>query len=126
MPPLIDVLAVHAYDLGLVNSKSLSRTAVVDAITDFVAESGKVFPSTCDHGVIEQIRHWLIASEIEVLADSWNPNMEANLHDTYDSYVESGELCDLDLDVLLADEDWIGFFQSLSSLQHRDDDRPKK
>lgn len=111
-----DILAVYAYDEGLLANDSnmlLSRTEVVDAISKFVAESGKILPWKCDDGLLNQVRDWLIGSERKVYEDIWNPNMEADLYDVYDSYLQSGELCDLDFDVLFADDDWIRFFESL-------------
>jgi hypothetical protein len=112
-----DILAVSAYDQGLLlnnnNVPSLSRPEVVDAIANFVALSGKELPWKCDDHLIDQVRDWLIGSERKVYASVWNPTMEIDLNNIYNSYLESGALCDLDLDVLFSDDDWIAFFKSL-------------
>lgn len=120
-----DILAVHAYDQGLVK-KSLSRKEVVDAVAQFMTESDKILPLKCDNDTINQIGDWLVDSEMNVLGKSWHPSMEADLRVMYESYVVAGEICDVDFEVLLGDEDWTQFFKSLGAEIQDPIDLPQK
>jgi hypothetical protein len=107
-----DILAVYAYDQGLVDT-TLSRQEVRAAVTAFVKSSGKIIPRACDNYITDEIHDWLLESEKLMLADTWSSAKADELHQLFESYVLKGKLCNVDSEAILHDEDWLRFFRSL-------------
>ena len=111
-----DILAVTAYERGLV-PRTLSRQAVVAAVTARVQAEGLSVPRRCDPARESQIRSWLVETErIAVEEDPvrfWSDAVERALLETYDSFVATGKLCDVDTDAVFRDEGWMRWFGSL-------------
>ena len=113
----LDILSVYAYEKGLV-SKSLSRQKVLEAVTNHVHDSDKILPRNCDLEMIEQIREWLVDTEKIMVGEAeWSNAKESELLELFNTYVAKGKMCDVDVDAVLADEDWVHFFQSLGDHQ---------
>jgi hypothetical protein len=109
-----DILATFFYDQNLVD-KSLSRKEVVAAITNFIAQSGKAIPRSCDNDAIDQIFDWLVKSEKIMMEEKWSDDSEEYLKKLFDAFVAKGKLCDLDRDAVIQDEEWRAFFQTLGN-----------
>eukprot|EP00535_Pseudo-nitzschia_heimii_P007036 CAMPEP_0197190542 /NCGR_PEP_ID=MMETSP1423-20130617/21839_1 /TAXON_ID=476441 /ORGANISM="Pseudo-nitzschia heimii, Strain UNC1101" /LENGTH=844 /DNA_ID=CAMNT_0042642941 /DNA_START=241 /DNA_END=2778 /DNA_ORIENTATION=+ len=111
-----DILAVYAYEQGLV-PRTLSRQEVVSAITAYVQAADVSIPRRCDPEREAQIWSWLVATErIAIEQDSskfWSNAMERALRESYESFVATGKLCDVDTSAIIHDEGWIYFFRSL-------------
>jgi hypothetical protein len=107
-----DILSVQAYENGLIDKK-LTRSMVVSEVTKYVKESGKTLPRQCETGMIDQIRDWLLDSEEAMLPDKWSADYRDALERTFNSYYPNGKLCDVDIEKVLSDNDWVEFFSSL-------------
>ena len=114
-----DIISVSAYEMGLL-SKSGKRKEVVEAVSSHIRETGKNLPRNCDAVITHQIRDWLVDTEkimVETDANTntadWSDTIEADLMESYDSFVKKGKICNVDVEAVLADEEWIRFFQSL-------------
>jgi hypothetical protein len=114
-----DIIAVHAYNQGHID-KTLTRAGVAEAVTTYIKESGKIIPRKCDTEVTDQVRNWLIDSEKVMSGDrNWAKIKEDELLQVYESYTTKGELCDVDKDAILLDQDWLHFFHSLKGRERR-------
>jgi hypothetical protein len=109
-----DILSVYAYDKGYVD-KSLSRREVVNAVGDYVKASTKNIPRSCHPGISKKIYDWLVASETEMFADEWSPERNAEMTESFNAFVATGKMCDVDVEEALRDQDWVDFFQNLRS-----------
>jgi len=107
-----DILAVYAYEKGFVN-QSFSRQNVVSSVSTFIKQTGKRIPRKCNNTITDQISAWLVGSEKIILGGNFSPEKEEEVLHDFKKYVAKGELCDLDREAVLNDEDWIGFFQEL-------------
>lgn len=111
----LDILSVNAYEKGLI-SKSLPRKNVLEAVTNYIRETGKAIPRNCHAETTDGIRDWLLDTEkIMMGEDNWPNTKKRELLDLYAAFVDKGKSCDVDVDAVLADEDWIAFFQSLGA-----------
>ena len=109
-----DILAVTARERGFLMT-TYKRKFVVSRIQNFVKESKKTIPRVCDAEMIDEIRRWLLDSEKEMFRETWSEEKTSDLKETFDAYVESGKLCDIDFDQVFEDEEWLNFFQSLDN-----------
>lgn len=112
-----DILAVQAKESGVLRT-TFKRKFVGSRIQKFVEETGKKIPRVCDMEVINEIRNWLFDSEKEMFQETWSEDKTSELEDTYNSYLESGKLCDIDFDQVFADQEWLDFFHSLDNRPH--------
>jgi len=111
----LDILSVYAYEKGLI-PKSAKRKEVVEAIFRYTKETGKVLPRNCDLKMKDEIRYLLVETEkimVGVGSDSWSDGKEAELLEEYNTFMEKGKMCNVDGEAVLADEEWVSFFQSL-------------
>jgi hypothetical protein len=109
-----DILSVYAYDQGYVD-KSLSRRQVVDAVGKYVKKSDKTLPRVCHPGMAKEIYDWLISSEEAMFEDNWSPKRYQELTDAFEAFFNKGNLCDVDVEETMRDQEWVDFFQSLGS-----------
>eukprot|EP00536_Pseudo-nitzschia_multiseries_P010303 jgi/Psemu1/202910/e_gw1.309.28.1 len=110
-----DILSVHAYENGLVD-QNLSRPLVVSQVRNHIQQSGISLPRRCDTEVISQIHAWLLDSEKLLFREKWSPSASDALEIKFNSDSSTGELCDIDVEKILAEEDWIDFFGSLKNV----------
>ncbi|KAG7338714.1 hypothetical protein IV203_037316 [Nitzschia inconspicua] len=110
-----DIIAVAAYEAGIVR-KDITRTILRAAVSFFVEKTGKPIPRTCDEGILQEIKNWLLDSERIVFEDNWDSENESNLENIFDEYRNTGLLCDIDVDRVIGDEEWIRFFKALDQL----------
>lgn len=47
--------------------------------------------------MIEEIREWLLASEQKMFSDGWTEQRTSELESIFNTYVDNGKLCDVDL-----------------------------
>jgi hypothetical protein len=109
-----DIIAVEARTRGLLR-RSLSRSEVVDAISKFVTTAKKVIPQRCNYDMIVEIEKWLFSSEEDLFKSSWTDQKAHDLQKIFSSYVDAGGLCDIDLEQIFADKDWVQFLSSLDN-----------
>jgi len=110
-----DILSVYANDKGHI-AKTLQRKEVVDAVTKYIQDSGKVLPRKCNQEMANEIRTWLVDTEKIMVGDqNWSNTEEEELLNLYESFVSNSKLCDLDKEAILQDEDWLRFFHSLGN-----------
>lgn len=107
-----DILAVKARERGILKT-GFKRKYVYSRIEKHVVENGKKIPRVCDMDMIDEIRQWLLDSEKEMFPEAWSEDTETYLRESFEGYVASGKLCDIDFDHVFADEEWLEFFQSL-------------
>ncbi|KAL3912413.1 MAG: hypothetical protein SGILL_006894 [Bacillariaceae sp.] len=107
-----DIIAVAAYERGLVR-KDMTRSILRKAVEFYVERKGKALPQICDEEVQQHVRKWLVDSERTIYPDEWDAAKEEKLDELFDEYVATGKLCDVDVDSVLADEDWIAYFDSM-------------
>lgn len=110
-----DIIAVAAYEGGLVR-KDITRTILRSAVKFFVEKTEKEIPRICDEKVILEIQNWLIQSERIVFEDQWTSDYENDLEAVFSEYEETGNLCDIDVENILEDEEWVLFFKALDQL----------
>lgn len=107
-----DIIAVAAYERGLIET-SVSRQEAMEQVTKYVKEAGKTLPRICDERVESEIRDWLLQSE-KVMMQQTN---EVDLADVFSSYQANGKLCDIDVESIIRDNDWIDFFRTMGLAQ---------
>ena len=111
----LDILAVHAYEKGLIH-KSATRQQVVEAIANRIQETGANLPRVCDSQMNKEILDWLIETEkIMVGPTDWCDTDAVDLMQLYNSFLATGKLCSVDADAVLADEEWSRFFKSFGT-----------
>jgi hypothetical protein len=106
-----DIIAVEAKERGLLMN-GISRKAAVAEVTNYVQLFNPTIPRRCDSNVIDEIRSWLVDSEAYMFSDSWTDAKNDDLCEVFESYLDKGLLCDVDLDVIFADPNWIAFFEA--------------
>eukprot|EP00533_Pseudo-nitzschia_delicatissima_P003290 CAMPEP_0116113954 /NCGR_PEP_ID=MMETSP0327-20121206/19771_1 /TAXON_ID=44447 /ORGANISM="Pseudo-nitzschia delicatissima, Strain B596" /LENGTH=865 /DNA_ID=CAMNT_0003607321 /DNA_START=47 /DNA_END=2645 /DNA_ORIENTATION=+ len=112
-----DILAVKARENGILKT-GFTRKIVSMRIEKFVKKNAKRIPRVCDMDMMDEIRNWLLDSEKEMLPEAWSEETESYLRDSFDGYLASGKLCDIDFDQVFADEEWIEFFHSIDGMPH--------
>jgi hypothetical protein len=111
------ILAVEARERGLL-MKSLTRKEVVYSIGQYVKNNNIVLQRTCDDEVINEIRTWLVDSEEYMFRQNWSDEQSTRLAGIFESYLEKGTLCDVDIEAVFNDKRWIQFFQNLDNRPH--------
>lgn len=112
-----DILAVKARENGILKT-GFNRKFLSMRIERFVKNKAKRIPRVCDADMIDEIRNWLLDSEEAMFPEAWSEETESYLRDSFDGYLASGKLCDIDFDQVFADEEWIEFFQSIDGMPH--------
>ncbi|KAG7338715.1 hypothetical protein IV203_037317 [Nitzschia inconspicua] len=108
-----DILAVSAWQQGLLRN-GLLRHTVVGAIQQRIeSEGGSALPRTCNVDMTEQLHELVIESEKVALGSNWRPKRITRISADFEDFLKAGKLCDVDLDKALHDDDWVEFFQSL-------------
>jgi hypothetical protein len=110
-----DIVAVAAYEGGFVR-KDITRSILRKAVEFFVERKQKVLPQTCDEEVKQHLRKWLFDSERSMFPNDWDTKKEETLGHLFDEYVATGKLCNVDVDSILADDEWVLYFKSLNLL----------
>jgi hypothetical protein len=108
-----DILAVNAYEKGLIK-KGLDREHVADAIRNRLRSTGKNLARVCVSEVTKKLYDWMIDSEKSMLGSRWSSKRIAGINIDFQSFLESGKLCALDVEKELQNESWIAFFRSLN------------
>jgi hypothetical protein len=111
------ILAVEARERGLLMD-SLTRKEVVYSIGQYVKNNKIVLPRVCDTDVINEIRTWLMDSEQYVFKETWTDDKSKNLGDVFESYLDKGKLCDVDIESVFNDPHWVHFFEHLDNRPH--------
>ena len=112
-----DIIAVTAREKGILMT-TFKRQYVGSRIEKFVKETNKEIPRVCDLDMIDEIRSWLLDSEQALFSETWSEEQASDLNLSFDSYLESGKICDIDFDRIFADEEWLDFFRSLDNRPH--------
>ena len=107
-----DIIAVNIYEGGYVR-KDITRPLLKSAIAFFLDRTGKILPRKCDDVVIDQIRTWFYDSE-QIMYPGTNDG--AALEQLFDAYFAKGTLCDVDVEKILLDDEWLEFIDSLKHL----------
>jgi hypothetical protein len=63
----------------------------------------------------KEIYDWLISSEEAMFEDNWSPKRYQELTDAFEAFFNKGNLCDVDVEETMRDQEWVDFFQSLGS-----------
>ena len=108
-----DILAVDAYEKGLIK-KGLARQHVADAIRNRLRSTGENLARVCVSEVTKQLYDWMIDSEKDMVGIRWSSKRIAGINIDFQSFLESGKLCALDVEKELQNESWIDFFRSLN------------
>jgi hypothetical protein len=112
-----DILAVTARENSILMT-TFKRQYVGSRIETFVKELNKQIPRVCDVDVVDEIRNWLLDSEQVMFSETWSEEQASDLNLSFDSYLESEKICDIDFDRVFADEEWLDFFRSLDNRPH--------
>ena len=112
-----DILAVHARENGSIR-KTLSRQEVIDAIGKFVERTGTHIPRVCDRSMLDEIKRWLFDSEEAMFDKKLTNDTAHSLDDSFQSYLDKGKLCDIDLEQVFKDKIWLNFFKTLDNRPH--------
>jgi len=107
-----DIVSVQAYEHGLIDT-SLSRPTVVEEVRKYVEEKGLSVPKICNENIRNEIHDWLLNSEKAMFPKAWSPQTSDLLDKSFNENYSKGKLCDVDVEMVLNDEDWIQFFSSL-------------
>lgn len=111
-----DMLAVAAYDEGLINvtHSNNTREAVATAAKLRHKSIKTEFPLICmTEQQIQELRNWTITFERRIVPD-WAEQHEDDLNQEFQSYLDKNIFCSVDANKLIEeDEDWREWFKSL-------------
>jgi len=108
-----DILAVYAYGNGLIK-KGLSRQHVADAVRNRIQSTGNVLSRVCPSNDTKKLYDWMVESEKAIFGSRWSSKRIAGINKDFQSFLESGKLCSLDVENEIQNGTWVDFFQSLN------------
>lgn len=109
-----DIISVEAYERGLID-RSFDRPTVVAKVTQFLKRTNKVLPRVCDDETINEIHGWFQESEEIIFPNTFSStNRKESLESVFDQFASS-KLCDVDVDKILADNEWVDFFMTIKN-----------